>query len=329
MFRLEEESYLFILLLLPILFFTYNYAKQYRQKIFSKLGEREILEPELSPQIKYFKWKSILFLLGFLFCILALINPQFGKQTEKVQSSNVDIFIALDVSTSMLAEDIQPNRLQRAQLWIKQFTERFPSERIGLISFAGNAYLQSPLTTDIATIQLISTTLTPQSIGTQGTSLAAAINQAYDVMQDQNGNHKVLILITDGEDHEEEVMTAVKKAANKGISIITVPIGKEEGAYIPVSTAAGRSFKIDKDGKYILSKPNRTLLREIAIEGKGEMIEITNGDEVFDSLKKRFALISKKATTMQSFSNYASYFQYFLFFGICFFIVDLLIVRKK
>lgn len=136
--------------------------------------------------------------------------------------------LALDVSSSMLASDIQPSRLQRAQLWIKQFTERFSAERIGLICFAGNAYLQSPLTTDIATIQLISSMASPQTIGTQGTSIAAAIDQANKAMRDQNGNHKILVLITDGEDHEENVLTEVKKRKRMVLALSQCQLEKKK-----------------------------------------------------------------------------------------------------
>ena len=329
MFRFENPYYFAWLCLIPLFYFLYLFSRSRSQKNLLKLGDLLLLKKEISEEFKFQKFKHIAFLLGFFFCAIALVNPQFGKRMEKVRSSNVDIMLALDVSSSMLASDIQPSRLQRAQLWIKQFTERFSAERIGLICFAGNAYLQSPLTTDIATIQLISSMASPQTIGTQGTSIAAAIDQANKAMRDQNGNHKILVLITDGEDHEENVLTGVKKAKENGISIITVPIGKEEGAYVPELNNNANSYKIDKDGKYVISIPNRKLLNEIAQEGQGEMIEINSGDAVFDHLKKRFSIIAKQETTMQSFSNYESYFQYFLFIGICFFIADYLIARPR
>ncbi len=329
MFRFEEQNYFLLLLALPLIYFLYKWSIRKSEQKLNILGDYQILKRQISNPFKYQNYKIILFLLATTFSILALVNPQFGKRMEKVKSSNVDIFIALDLSTSMLAEDIQPNRLQRAQLWIKQFTERFSSEKIGLITFAGNAYIQSPLTTDIATIQLISSMASPKTIGTQGTSIAAAIEQATKAMQEQDGNHKILIIITDGEDHEDNVISEANKAKAQGISIITVPIGKDEGAYIPDIMSTSNSYKIDKDGKFIVSKPNRKLLQEIAESTQGEMIEITSGDEVFENLKKRFALISKQETTMQSFNNYESYFQYFLFLGICLYIAELLIQRPK
>lgn len=329
MFRLEEIGYLILILVIPVFYLLFlNYQKQ-KETIWKKLGNPKILLNSRFLPTDKFNLKFILFLVVTFLSILTLTNPQYGKKKEKIKTQNVDVFIALDVSQSMLCTDIKPDRLSRAQIWIKQFLDRFHSERIGFISFAGSAYLHSPLTTDIPTIHLMTSMAGPKNIGTQGTAIADAINLAAKSFADEEGFHKVVLLISDGEDHEGAALEAAKHAAEKGISIFTIPIGTEQGGAIPNINYGADNFKMDEKGELIITKPNRSLLKEIAETTQAELLEIQDGDASFEILKKKFALLSKKDVTYHSFSSYESYFQYILIIAFGLLIFETMIIRKK
>ena len=329
MFRLESGYYLLLLLAIPVFYLLFLNYKKLLENSWSKLGIAATLKQSILGSGRLFKRKFILFNLVILFSVVSLTNPQFGKKKEKVKSQNVDVFLALDVSTSMLCSDIKPDRLARAQVWIKQFLDRFKSERIGFISFAGSAYLNSPLTTDLATIQLMSSMAGPKNIGTQGTAISDAIELAIKSFGEEQGFHRILIILTDGEDHEGEAIESAKKAAQKGISIITIPVGTEQGGPMPVFGNAGENYRTDESGQLIITKPNRKLLEEIATAGQGELLELENSEHVFNQLKNRFAQLAKKELTYQSFSTYQSYFQYILFLALAVLIFETLTIRRK
>jgi Ca-activated chloride channel homolog len=329
MFKLEMPGYLMLLALLPVCYLLYAGYQNRRARNWKRLGVPVTLRKSLfRPDDPVAK--KLAMLLGVLFlCILAMTNPQYGKKTEKVKSRNIDVFLALDVSQSMLCSDIKPDRLSRAQIWIKQFLDRFPSERIGFISFAGSSYLHAPLTTDIATIRLMSAMAGPRNIGTQGTVLADAIKMARKSFSKEQGYHKVILLITDGEDHEGGALEAAREAYQDGISLFTVPVGTEPGGPIPMEPGSGNAFKTDREGKLILTKPNRDMLRQLAEAGHGEMLEMQSGDSGFELLRKKFDALSKKEVAYQSFSSYQSYFQYFLALAFLLLLCETLWLRKK
>ncbi|HRG67497.1 MAG TPA: VWA domain-containing protein [Saprospiraceae bacterium] len=329
MFRLESGYYLVLLAVIPLLYLLYVNYKQKQEVLWQKLGTPDTLKRSILNGGRLFKRKLILFNIVLFLSVLALTNPQFGKKKEKVKSQNVDVMLALDVSQSMLCSDIKPDRLARAQVWIKQFLDRFKSERIGFISFAGSAYLNAPLTTDLATIQLMSSMAGPKNIGTQGTAISAAIDLAVKSFGDEQGFHRIIILLTDGEDHEGEAIESAKKAAQKGISIITIPIGTTQGGPIPAFGGTGENYRTDESGQLIITKPNRKLLEEIATAGQGELLELENSEQGFDRLKNRFAQLAKKEVTYQSFSSYQSYFQYILFLALAVLIIETLTNRRK
>lgn len=297
--------------------------------MWKQLGNPHTLKKSIWTTADKFKVKLWLFLCILFIGVLALTNPQYGKKKEKIKTQNVDIFIALDVSASMLCTDVKPDRLSRAQIWIKQFLDRFHSERLGFISFAGSAYLHSPLTTDIATINLMASMAGPKVIGTQGTAMAEAIKLASKSFAVEEGFHKVIILISDGEDHEGEAIEAAKEAAEKGISIFTVPVGSEIGAPVPNLNYGAQNYKLDESGEVIMSKPDRTLMKEIADHTQAEMLELHSGDNAFEVLKKRFALLAKKDLTYHAFSSYESYFQYILVIAFGLLILETLMTRRK
>ncbi len=329
MFRLEEISYLIGLILLLLFFIMYQYYKNQKKAAWNILGNSKTLGSSVLLKKDYFHIRFLLFIAVIFLGVLALTNPQYGKKKEKIKTQNIDVFIALDVSKSMLCTDIKPDRLSRAQIWIKQFLDRFHTERIGFISFAGSAYLHSPLTTDIPTINLMASMANPGSIGTQGTAIADAIQLATKSFAEDEGFHKVIVLITDGEDHEGEAIEAAKQAADKGISIFTIPLGSDQGAPVPAFYDGMQNHLTDKEGNPVISIPNRSLLKDIADLTQGEFLEIDRGEENFESMKKRFDLLSRKDVTYHAFSSYESYFQYVLFIALTLLIFETLLTRKK
>ncbi len=329
MFRFEEPIYFWFLLLLPLLFGLKAYYQSQRKKALSRLGDPNVLQSYFFPIRRYFNSKFWIFIAALFFIVFSLVNPQFGKKQEKARTQNIDVFIVLDVSQSMLCADIKPYRLSRAQLWIRQFIEHFPSERIGLISFAGSAYLHAPLTTDLATLYSMSSMVSPKSVGTQGTAIADALKLAMKSFAKEEGFHKVILLISDGEDHEGEAVEIAKKAKENGISIFTVPVGTEQGGAIPEPSRGEGQFKTDNKGQLIVTRPNRELLKEIAEQTGAELIEMQSGDSGFDLLSKRFSALARKEITYQSFSSYNSYFQIFLFIAFVLLLIETVWTRKK
>lgn len=329
MFRIEEIGYSVLIILLPLMLLLKIYMQSRSQKLWSSLGNLVQLKKSVSSDSKVAYRKFIFLCISLFLIVITLANPQFGQKREKVKSQNAEIFIALDVSQSMEASDIKPSRIARAKLLIKQITEKFSADKIGLISFAGDAYLQSPLTTDIATIQLLSDMLTPSAMPAQGTSISSALKMAIKSFPKKDGFHKMLILISDGEDHEGESLEIAKQAAKEGITIISIPIGTEEGSYVPNPPGSVEAYKRDKSGELIKTRPNRALLQEISEAGGGMLLEIEQGENLYTELRKKMGNMMKKDLSYQSFNDYESYYQFPLFLALVLLILDGFLNYKK
>ncbi len=308
MFRIESPYYFALLIGIPILIILSQYLTQRANQLWKKLGNYHLLSANFKSHSKN-RFKPVIIYLTYLFLIITIANPQFGLKKQKIKSQTAEIMIALDISQSMMAEDIKPNRLSRAKLWIKQFTDRLQGSKIGLISFAGNAYLQSPITTDVASINLLSSIADPQLASTQGTSLSAAIDLAQKSFSTQVGHHKLLVMITDGEDHEGEAIDAAKKASNAGISIVCLPIGTDQGAPIPITHNNTNDVKRDNEGNVVYTKPNIELLSDISSAADGMVLDLNQGDQVFEYIQKKVKSILKKETSIQAFNEFESYYQ--------------------
>lgn len=322
MLRFEEINYAYLLLLIPIWVLAYKWSLQQNNLTWKQLGNPQLLVKYFFTQRNVVRYRQWTLFIVFILLVISLVNPQMGKKKEKAKSQNIDVFIALDVSQSMLCTDIQPDRLSRAQIWIRQFIHRFPSERMGFISFAGSAYLHSPLTTDLATLLTMSAAASPKNLGTQGTAIAEAIALAEKSFADEEGFHKVIVLISDGEDHEGEIEKQVRSAKQKGISIFCIPVGTEQGSQVPSLFREYEQFRKDNEGNVIVSKSNMDLLKKMASDSGGEVIGLDSGEEGFELMKKRFSNLSRKEITYQSFSAYRSSYQYFLFFAFILIILE-------
>jgi Ca-activated chloride channel family protein len=330
MFRLAHTNFLYLLVLIPVFTVLLVLFLVWRKKALNRFGEYDLVHrliPEFSTSRLIFKF--ILLMIAYAFLVMALVDPQTGSKIEKVERRGIDVMIALDVSNSMLAEDIKPNRLERAKQAISKLIDRLEGDRIGIIVFAGKAYNQLPITTDYGAAKMFLTAITTNIVPVQGTAIADAIDMSINSFGESKHN-KAIIVISDGEDHQGGVLEKAEEAAKKGIIVYAVGIGTPEGGPIPVYTNnVLTGFKKDHEGTTVVTKLDDSMLEKIASVGKGMYVRSTNSEEgwqkVFDDLNK----IQKSELESKQFSDYEDRFQYFLGFSLIFLIFELFVLDRK
>jgi len=330
MFRFEQAGALWLLLLAPILLIAFYFLLKWKTARLEKFGDKELLQrlfPDLSIRKEWIK--SILFALGIFFIAMAFVNPQWGTRQQKVKAKSADIIIALDISQSMLATDISPNRMEKAKRFTAQLIKNLKGERLGLIFFAGSAYLQMPLTADYAATELFIKSANPQQAGTQGTVIADAITLSQNVFSSDAPYQKALVLITDGENHETEAIEAAKIAAENGTFVFCIGVGTQEGAFVPESINGREVYKKDKQGYPVKSKLNIPLLQDIADAANGQFYLLDDGFSLTKKIVNDLAKIEKQEVEQRSFTDYNSFFQYFLFLGLLAFVIEHFISNRK
>jgi Ca-activated chloride channel family protein len=259
-----------------------------------------------------------------------LANPQFGSKLEEVKRKGVDIIVALDVSNSMLCEDIRPSRLERAKQALSRLLDKLQNDRIGIIVFAGEAYVQLPITTDYGAAKLFLPGIEPDMIPTQGTAIGSAIDMAVKSFTGNDKRNKALIIITDGENHEDNAVEAVKNAAENGIITYTIGMGSPDGGPIPVyHNGVQVDFKKDQSGTTVITKLDEAMLREIAANGKGEFVRATNSDDGLSLILDKVNKIDKKEFGSKVYTEYEDKFQYFLAAGLIILIFEFFISTKR
>ncbi len=245
-------------------------------------------------------------------------------------AKSADIFLLLDISQSMMAQDISPNRLERAKRFAENLVNGLRGNRIGLVLFAGEAYLQMPLTSDYAATSLFLRTANTDLAGTQGTVIGEAIELANKAYEEDNNHHKMMIIISDGEDHDENALAKAEDVYDEGVVVYTIGVGTPEGDFIPYTNANGASdFKRDDSGKLIKSQFNEELLVNVADEGGGKYYPLLAGQQIIDDLEIELEKLDKREIEQKSFTDYASYFQYFLFAAIILLIIEFLLPERK
>ena len=314
MLRIEEPIYFYLLATLVIVavifYFYYGYNK--------KLGRHFALNKStLSLRNNRLKFKFICFGVGAFLMLTALTNPQYGYRKEQVDRESADVYIALDISQSMLAEDLSPSRLERAKKIGERLIESLKTERIGLIFFAGEAYLQMPLTTDYRTAIIFLRNASPSQAGIQGTALGDAIAMASAREEDDiSQGQRMLVIITDGEDHEGNAAELATKANETGTAVFTVGIGTEEGGFIPIKHGGKDDYLRDKAGQPVRTKLNDADLRIIAEQGGGSHFDHSVGNSMFDEIKEKVERLERRNYEKTLFTARESYFQWILFPGI-------------
>lgn len=331
MFRFEHGEFLYALAIIPILILFFVWMRYDRKKALRRFGD-EGLMAYLMPKLSGYKHtvKFILLMLAVTLLIIGWANPQWGIKKEKVKRKSVDVFIALDISKSMMAQDISPSRLDRAKRFTQSLIQELKGERIGTIIFAGNAYLQVPLTTDYAAAELFIKSANTNMAPSQGTAIVDAIDLAERSFEEENKNHKALIIITDGENHDDEALERAKQANANGLLIFTVGVGTTEGSFIPTIISGRKDYKRDQSGNPVRSKLNETMLNDLAEAGNGSYFNLLSGsDQVGEALRERIDGIEKREFEQRVFNEYESYFQYFIAFGLFLILIEFIISYRK
>jgi Ca-activated chloride channel family protein len=331
MIRFAHTEYLYALTLLPVLLILFWWALQMRKRGLSRFGNPLLLEM-LMPSVSRYKRMTKFFVAFSALAILILgaANPQIGTKMEEVKREGVDIIIALDVSNSMKAEDIKPNRFESAKQEISHMIDKFQNDRLGLIVFAGDSYLQLPLTTDYSAARLILSTVDVDVVPIPGTAIGSAIKLAMKSFAAGEKKHKVIIIISDGENHEDDAIAAAKDANTEGVIIHTIGMGSPDGVPIPIyegNTQTG--YKKDESGNTVLTKLDEQGMRQIAEAGGGIYIRATNQQDEMDAVFKEIQAMEKKEFGAKVFTEYEDRFQYFLAAAILLLIFEFFISERK
>lgn len=329
--RFGEPSYLHLLwALIPLIFFMVWGLKKKQQLIEKFCGP-----PQLSSQVhsgieKRHQTKSVFIFIAVIFLFLALTQPRWGYHWEDLHQKGVDVIVALDVSDSMLAEDIKPNRLERAKRKISDLLDRMEGDRIGLVAFAGTSFVQCPLTLDYSAARIFLSAIDTQLIPVQGTAIGNAITTSTKAFRTQDKKSKALILITDGEDQTGQALSAAKAAKKQGVKIYTIGIGGEIGAPLPNPSANG-GFRKNQQGEVILSKLDETTLQKIALETGGSYVRSVTGDidlkTIYNDQIKKY--IEKKELKSERRKIWQERFQWFIFIGLFFLVLETYLTEKR
>ena len=331
MYQLEETVYFYLILVIPIILFGFLVLKRWKTIIQKKYISKELLET-LSPDISSFKPKvKLLFLiLSFLFISIGLVNPKIGTQLKTVKREGVDIVFAIDVSKSMLAEDVAPNRLEKAKRLVSQIINQLSSDRVGVIAYAATALPILPITNDYSTAKMFLQSLNTEMLSSQGTAILESIKLAKDYYDDENQTNRVLCILSDGEDHELENQNISEIVEATGITIFTIGIGTVKGAPIPIKlNNIVQSYKKDSEGEVVITKLVPKLLEGLASSSSGIYIEGKNTEEVVEIIIEKLKEMDKQEFESKQFVAYKDQFQWFIAIGLIFLCLELFVFDKK
>ncbi|GEL10238.1 Ca-activated chloride channel family protein [Flavobacterium glycines] len=329
--ELDEKKYLYLLIVLPLvvlLFLMNMYWKRRKQKEF---GDLEIIN-KLSPERSVFKpvLKLIVFLLALLCLIIGLVNPRIGTKLETVKREGIDIVFAMDVSKSMLCEDVAPNRLEKSKQIVSQIINQLGNDRIGIVAYAGSAFPVLPITTDYSVAKMFLQGMDTDIVSSKGTSLDEAIKLSATYFDEKSKTSKLLIMLSDGEDHSDGAEAAAEEANKLGMRIVTVGIGTEKGGTIPLKVnGVVQGYKRDRNDEVVITKLNQAGLEVIAKETKGGYVSGNNTKEVLDYIKKTLDNIQKTEFESTQMSNFQSQFQWFVGFAFLLLFLDIFLLEKK
>ena len=330
MFRFAHSEYLWGLIIIPFLALFFGLARYSRRRALNRFANKKMLQ-ELMPLASKNRpvFKFILLMLALAFFIVGAARPQFGSKLRKIQREGVEIIIALDVSNSMNAEDIQPNRLERAKRAISRMIDRLKDDKIGLIVFAGEAYIQLPITTDYNSAKLFLETINTNSVPRQGTAIGAAINLAMRSFTPGGIANKAIIIITDGENHEDDPVSAAKEAVQNGIIVHTVGMGLPQGSPIPVKQGGQTDYMRDNNGNIIITRLDEPMLEQISAAGKGIYVRANNAQVGLNVLFDEINKLEKEEMDTLVYSEYDDQFQYFFGIGLLILLLEFFILEKK
>lgn len=331
MYQLQQPDYFYLLFALPVVVLVYLLVLFWKKRAQRSFATSSLLDI-LSPSQSVFKGtvKLILALLALACLSFALVNPKIGTKLETVKREGVDVVFALDVSTSMLAEDIAPNRLEKSKQLVRQIINTLAGDRIGIIGYAGSAFPQVPITTDFSSARLFLSGMNTNMVSSQGTAMTQAIALAETYYNDTEQNNRVLFLISDGEDHQGDYASIAAQANEKGIKIYTIGIGTSSGAKIPIKRdGVIQSYKTDQDNQVVITKLNKETLQEIAKAANGVYLDGTDTKELVAKVQNLLAGMDKKEFDAKQFSDFKDQFQWFLAGALLFLLLDVLLLERK
>ncbi|NAS12489.1 VWA domain-containing protein [Poritiphilus flavus] len=332
MIQLDEKIYFYLLSVIPILVLLFIGLQIWKRRTQKRFADSRLLR-RLSPDRSSFKGalKLIFLIIGLFFLVLGLVNPKIGTKLETVKREGVDIVFAVDVSKSMLAEDIAPNRLEKAKRLVSEIINQLASDRIGIIAYAGQAFPQLPITTDYGAAKMFLQSMNTDMLSSQGTAINEAIELAATYYDDEEQTNRVLFIVSDGEDHSEgSTLDAVEIAVSEGIRVFSIGVGKAKGAPIPIKRkGVVESLKKDRNGEVVITKLNEEVLTDIAEEGNGEYINGANTEEAVEFIKEQLDQMDKKEFEAKQFAEYKDQFQWFLAAGLLFLFLDVFFLDRK
>ena len=326
MIHFAYAQYLLLIFLIPVFFIVQAVLLRIRRNRLRKFGDEKLVSQMMPSYSKSKVWvRLVLFSIGFFFFVIGLSRPQIGARLKEQEIKGAEIIIAIDVSNSMLAEDYSPNRLERAKLAVSRLVDKLRDDRIGLVIFAGTSFVQLPVTTDYVSAKMFLNSIDTGSIPIQGTALGDAITTCIRSFSEQSDKSRAIILITDGENHEDDPVAAAKQAAEMGIKVFAIGVGSPEGKPIPMN---GELLK-DKDGEIVVSRLDEAVLQEIAAEGNGAYVRAGNSEfglnPIIDDLRK---LEDEKYSSVV-FEEYDEQFMYFLAIALVFFVLEMLVGDRR
>ena len=329
--ELDESKYLYLLFIVPLLVLLFLYNQYWKRKKQREFGDLDMIK-KLSPEKSVFKpiLKLIVMLLALSALILGLVNPKIGTKMETVKREGIDIVFAMDVSKSMLAEDVAPSRLEKSKQIVSQIINQLGSDRIGIVAYAGSAFPVLPITTDYGVAKMFLQSMNTGIVSSQGTSLDEAIKLSSTYFDDKSKTSKLLILISDGEDHSEGAEEAAEEANKLGMKIITIGIGTEKGSTIPLRrNGIVESFQRDNNNEVVVTKLNQESLTTIAKATKGGYVNGNNTKEVLEYVKNALNNIQKTEFEATQMADFQSQFQWFLGLAFALLFLDIFFLERK
>ena len=326
MINFAQAQYLVLILLIPFFFILQALVLKLRRRRIRRLGDEELVR-QLMPSYSVSRiWvKLTLFSIGFFFFVIGLSRPQIGAKLKEHETKGAEIMIALDVSNSMLAEDYSPNRLERAKLAISRLVDKLRDDRIGLIVFAGNSFVQLPITTDYVSAKMFLNTISTESVPIQGTAIGEAINTAIRSFSAQSEKSRAIIIITDGENHEDDPVAAAAQAAEMGIRVFTIGVGSPEGKPIPMD---GGLLK-DRDGNIVVTRLDESVLQEVAKAGNGLYVRAGNSEFGLNPIIDDIRRMEDERYISIVFEEFDEQFMYFMAIALFFFVLEMLVGDRR
>lgn len=326
MINFAQPQYLLLIFLIPLFFVSYVLMRHFRRRRIRKFGDERLVRG-IMPSVSRSKgWeKLVLFSLAFFFFSIGMSRPQIGAKLKEHKTKGAEIMIVLDVSNSMLAEDYSPNRLERAKLAISKLVDRLRDDRIGLIVFAGSSFVQLPITTDYVSAKMFLNSISPESVPIQGTAIGEAINTAIRSFSAQSEKSRAIIVITDGENHEDDPVAAAKQAAEMGIRVFTIGVGSSEGKPIPMD---GELLK-DRSGNIVVSRLDEKTLKQIAAAGNGMYVRAGNSEFGLNPIIDEIQKMQDEQFSSVVFEEFDEQYMYFFGIALVFFVLEMLVGERR